>query len=304
MLAHDDPAKLFCFVMVTTLSSVIGGSISKSFGIFKDNTFHLGLAFLCYALDGIICLGATLISNKECDISIWVPSQLASMLVVNMFTGLFVWGDAQYIKKPLAYVLVYFICILGVYLISPEMDVIGDLVRKRHVMLSHLSEGTAPTPLGQAVLELRDVWKKQSGQTRPVDELQQQACRKALEQAMANGLETGAITTKEVATLAMMLIEEMGVGPNAVVVRWLEQEVKHFGLYRAHDPTFQDQLRNTLSPEELRKTLEVPRRHCYSFGHPDQERPSVTITNLGPPTNAAAVREVALTPRRLLEAEA
>ena len=78
-----------------------------------------------YFLDGIFCMGFTVLANAQCDVAIFIPAQLSSQLVLNMITGYLVWGDSKYVEHPTAYLLVYALCILGVYLNS-EMDVVGD----------------------------------------------------------------------------------------------------------------------------------------------------------------------------------
>ncbi|CAK9004911.1 Hypothetical protein SCF082_LOCUS8380 [Durusdinium trenchii] len=82
----------------------IGASIGKLLGLVKGTVFAL-VAFL-YFLDGVICLGGTVLANGHCDVSLFIPAQLSSQLVVNMITGYLVWGDAKYVAYPTSYLLV------------------------------------------------------------------------------------------------------------------------------------------------------------------------------------------------------
>merc|ERR1712012_21803 len=108
-------------------------------------------------------MGFMVLANSQCDVSVFVPAQLSSQLIINMFTGYFVWGDAQYIDRPISYSLVYIICILGVYLISPDVDVVGQLHRQRCAR-AFSQDDAGGFALGQAMLQVVRAWQDGLGQ--------------------------------------------------------------------------------------------------------------------------------------------
>eukprot|EP00913_Durusdinium_trenchii_P001849 g1713.t3 len=192
----ESSLKLFLFVSLVTFSTVIGASIGKLLGLVKGTVFAL-VAFL-YFLDGVICLGGTVLANGHCDVSLFIPAQLSSQLVVNMITGYLVWGDAKYVAYPTSYLLVYALCIMGVYLNSPDawrtespqargrnasrrlagltinpvqfelnlfrpagaMDVLGGLTRWYSIKHSRLSKGESCSNFGENVLRLLELWRR------------------------------------------------------------------------------------------------------------------------------------------------
>eukprot|EP00435_Cladocopium_sp_Y103_P021242 s2413_g5.t1 len=81
----ESSLKLFLFVALVTFSTVIGASIGKLLGLVKGWAWYM-VAFL-YFFDGVICLGGTVLANGHCDVSLFIPAQLSSQLVVNMITG-------------------------------------------------------------------------------------------------------------------------------------------------------------------------------------------------------------------------
>ncbi|CAK9005261.1 Cytochrome P450 704C1 (Cytochrome P450 CYPD) [Durusdinium trenchii] len=157
-LPMESSLKLFLFVSLVTFSTVIGASIGKLLGLVKGTVFAL-VAFL-YFLDGVICLGGTVLANGHCDVSLFIPAQLSSQLVVNMITGYLVWGDAKYVAYPTSYLLVYALCIMGVYLNSPAMDVLGGLTRWYSIKHSRLSKGESCSNFGENVLRLLELWRR------------------------------------------------------------------------------------------------------------------------------------------------
>ncbi|CAE7262157.1 unnamed protein product, partial [Symbiodinium pilosum] len=154
----NSPTKLFCFVAVVSFTTVIGASIGKCLGLAQGAA--LAVVICLYFLDGVFCMGFTVLANAKCDVAIYIPAQLSLQLVVNMVTGYLVWGDAQYVEHPAAYLLVYALCILGVYMNS-ELDLVGDWTRHYSIRSSKLSEGRAYSRFGQAVLELLSSWQRQ-----------------------------------------------------------------------------------------------------------------------------------------------
>mmetsp|Transcript_2170 Transcript_2170/g.5015 ORF Transcript_2170/g.5015 Transcript_2170/m.5015 type:complete len:564 (-) Transcript_2170:113-1804(-) len=241
--------KLCSFTLLVSLTTVIGSSLGKCFGLLSGAPLVLIVGL--YFLDGVVLMGFTLLANAQCDVSIYIPAQLSSQLVINMITGFLVWGDAKYIDRPVPYISVYIISVLAVYLMSPEVDLLTEQTRLFQIRRSLLSETRASTSFGEAVLRLLEVWRGQVGQKFGRDKEQGEACLKALQDTLQEGLEKGAISSNELVDLTMLLLKDSGPGPNAIVVHWLEEKLCHFKLYVAHDPEFSQLFRQTLCPEEL-----------------------------------------------------
>lgn len=226
--------------------------VSKCFGLLSGTALYI--AYAVYFVDGTVCMAFTLLANAQCDVSIYIPAQLSSQLVINMITGYLVWGDAQYIEYQEAYLLVYVICILAVYLISPEMDSFGAILRIRRLRQTRLSSNVAPTPLGAAMLRLTDMWSRLAPQQNapPSEKPSEEELEIALQQALQIGLETGAVTRQEIVSLVLKLLEESGFEPTAPLIAWIQQ-IEHFQMYARHDPAFSNKLKGTLSAEESQK---------------------------------------------------
>jgi len=240
--------KLISITAVVSLTTVIGSSVSKCFGLLSGTSLYI--AYAVYFVDGTVCMGATLLANAQCDVSIYIPAQLSSQLVINMVTGYLVWGDARYIQYPEAYLLVYVICVLAVYLISPEMDSFGAILRLRRLRQTSLSKNVAPTPLGAAMLRLTNTW---SGPTYDANHASGSPAKGergiALQEALLIGLETGAVTRQEMVSLVLKLLEGNSYAPTAPLIAWIQQ-IAHFQMYARQDPVFNDKLKGLLSAQE------------------------------------------------------
>lgn len=245
-LPMESSLKLFLFVSLVTFSTVIGASIGKLLGLVKGTVFAL-VAFL-YFLDGVICLGGTVLANGHCDVSLFIPAQLSSQLVVNMITGYLVWGDAKYVAYPTSYLLVYALCIMGVYLNSPAMDVLGGLTRWYSIKHSRLSKGESCSNFGENVLRLLELWRR--GGAAP------EAYRDQLGAVLNRGLETGAIKQLDLVNLVLLQLRDRQYSPDPVLVHWLE-DLKLFQLYCQHDPHFKDSFRQTLTSEDYQKLINL-----------------------------------------------
>lgn len=241
--AMESSLKLFLFVALVTFSTVIGASIGKLLGLVKGWAWYM--VAVLYFFDGVICLGGTVLANGHCDVSLFIPAQLSSQLVVNMITGYLVWGDAKYVHQPLAYFLVYALCILGVYLNSPAMDIIGGLTRWYSIRSSKLSAGLTGSNFGEQVLKLLQMWRNSSMEA---------GCWDQLGAVLHRGLETGAIKEHELINLVLLLCRVKQYGPNPLLVHWLE-DLKLFQIYCQHDPAFKDSFRQTLTTEDYHKLV-------------------------------------------------
>jgi hypothetical protein len=266
--------KLGLFTTVVSLTTVLGSSISKTFASQYLTASEKIAALVIYFIDGCIMMFFTVMANAGCDVSIYIPLQLSSQLVINMGTGYLVWGDAEYIDKPVSYVLVYLLCILGVYLISPEVDVVGDVIRRCNIRRSRLSDGVAYSPLGKAFMKLMGMWERQCRsmtvssalhsdqqngagtvvQAPPSDRELEGELEQTLRETFEYGLEIGAIQRKEIVALVLQYIKQTKYRPNDVLINWL-METEHFSQYLNHDPEFRERLKEVMTDDELRTII-------------------------------------------------
>lgn len=233
---------------MVTLTTVIGSSASKFFGLLSGPA--LVCTYLLYFIDGIFNLSFTVLANKHCDVAVYIPLQLSSQLVVNMFTGFFVWEDARYLGSPIAYLLVYAISILAVYMLSPDFDIVLQLLHHNTIRSSQLSSGQTRTRFSKATLNLMSSWHRAGGSRRIEDPILRESCQHALCDLLHSGIESGVLREVELQKLNVRLLDELGPGPSAVVVQWIEEDVGYTREYLKHDPNFGIQLRNTLSSDD------------------------------------------------------
>jgi len=250
--------KLISFTSFVSFTTVIGSSLSKCFGL-----VHGPLLFVLvgiYFIDGFVLMKFTVWANKYCDVSIFIPAQLSSQLVINMGTGFFVWGDGNYIDRPFSYMLVYVISILGVYLISPEVDVMGRALQQSRIRQTLLSNKVAVCDFGQGALELHEAWQK-SSQVRALQAAEEQVqveCKEAFEKLLRVGTQTGVISPRELIGLSVRLLEPSGFGPSPQVVQWLEEDVAQYKAYGERDPEFRKRIRETLTPQDQTRLPALP----------------------------------------------
>jgi len=235
----DSTSKLCSFVSVVTLTTVIGASVGKCFLKVKGAAFALVVCL--YFLDGIFCMAFTVLANAQCDVAIFIPAQLSSQLVLNMLTGYLVWGDGAYVEHTTSYLLVYALCICGVYLNS-DMDIVGDWTRSYSIRSSMLSEGRAYSRFGHAVLSLLGAWQR--GPTTDNNQAE-------LSSVLNIGLETGALKPHELVSLSLLSLRQKGSKPSPEMVHWVEHRVKLFKEYCQWDAAFLQAFRRTLSESDL-----------------------------------------------------
>lgn len=247
----EDMANLCCLTLVVSLTTVIGSSLSKCFSLVSGGV--LAVVIACYFIDGVLVMGFTLLASSRCDVSIFIPAQLTSQLVFNMLTGYFIWEDAKYVQFQEAYICVYLLCIIAVYLMSPSVDKVGDLLRLQRIRQTMLSRNVSPSPLGRAFAKLSDLWKRHKRDPSVTGEVPSlQELEAAIRESLELGLETGFIKRNEIVNLTVELLQENGYAPNATVISWLER-CDHFKIYSARDPAFTASLRDTLSQSEMKK---------------------------------------------------
>eukprot|EP00928_Gymnodinium_smaydae_P098906 TRINITY_DN9308_c1_g5_i1.p1 TRINITY_DN9308_c1_g5~~TRINITY_DN9308_c1_g5_i1.p1 ORF type:complete len:566 (+),score=99.72 TRINITY_DN9308_c1_g5_i1:159-1700(+) len=270
---RDPPGSMRLLASVTsvvTLTTVIGSSLSKCFSLVQG--LYLALVVGLYFVDGLVLLYFTVFASANCDVSLFIPAQLASQLVVNMLTGYMVWGDAAYISNPLAYVLVYTIAILAVYLMSPSLDATSHLVRMWRVRNTKLSESVAPSRLGRSVLTLLGAWERE-----PKDG---EACREALRETLTVALERGAISDKDMIDFVLLQLQDNEYRPTATLVHWIEN-LPHFALYTGHDDAFKKSFRKYLDARERVQLAALGETTC-------RQRADLEVSNAREPAHSAA----------------
>eukprot|EP00927_Polykrikos_kofoidii_P053700 TRINITY_DN48266_c0_g1_i1.p1 TRINITY_DN48266_c0_g1~~TRINITY_DN48266_c0_g1_i1.p1 ORF type:complete len:513 (-),score=77.04 TRINITY_DN48266_c0_g1_i1:49-1482(-) len=237
----DSVSKLFSFTAVVSLTTVIGSSLSKCFSLLHGTALIAAIAI--YFVDGLACMGFTLLANAGCDVSIYIPLQLSSQLLINMATGMMVWNDLAYTSNLMSYLMVYAISILAVYLISADMDGMGIYIKRRGIMSSLLSRSRASTKFGAAVLRVADMWNDMANEADLEITPEAGAARcKLIEDALVLGMEKHALSSKDILGLVMALLREQHGAPSLSIIEWIET-LPHVQEYAKRDPDFLPQLR-------------------------------------------------------------
>jgi len=233
---RDSLMKLSCLTLSVSLMTVIGASVGKFCFSLKGIALIMGIAV--YFGVGSILMFFTVLANAHTDVSFYIPAQLSSQLIINMVTGYVVWEDYKYLSAPVSYFLVYIICVLSVYLISPDLDLVGQFIRSYKIRKTYLSMGTAPSRFSELMLSLAESWghsEIHNGEP---------GC---LREMLLEGHESELISGSELIQLIMLLVGEQGTESQATVLYWTEQHVDYFRRYFGKDPDFREQLRNVLS---------------------------------------------------------
>ena len=111
---------LLVYVTAQVTSAVVGTSVSKMFAA-EVPPFFLYTLFLLAIIFAAINVVSLILAAVAVDQGIFVPMQTCATLVINLVTGLIVWEDYKVIEgTEIAYIMVHFIMLLGIWLLSPE----------------------------------------------------------------------------------------------------------------------------------------------------------------------------------------
>jgi len=227
---------------------------AKINGTFDPAGTMYWVLFLPYVPVGMVVMMLSVAAMAATDVALYVPANLCLQLILNVLSGLFFWNEAERIPSMLSYVVGYVICILAVYISTPEMDLVASFKKTQEMRSHSLSKKVAKTTFGKSVLTLLEKWSLLvcPAEASTNDEALKAETKQALEQTLSNGLDRMAFSTEHLVNLTMLLWKksEPRYGPCAETMSWL-RETPYFRDYLAKDPAFGDALTQVLPEQEL-----------------------------------------------------
>jgi len=147
-LPRDDFMKLIAFTVVVSIPAALNNTIIK----LCSRLPAVG-QIICSVAYFVLGYGSTLASalgHAALDNSLSVPAFSCGQILTNGLTGCFVWGDFERIDDPIAYVIVYVLFALGMYLCCP-----ADAFAARGVQREQtgLTANLIPAPITESVRE-------------------------------------------------------------------------------------------------------------------------------------------------------
>lgn len=236
-MGPNNIVKLLAFTALVSIPAAINNSISKvSMALSGPGQAACVVAYFALGNMSTVMSG---IGNAGLNNAISVPVFSCVQVMVNGLTGIFIWGDFQRIEKHIAYVMIYFLFCLGIYLSSPS-DPIATLAWSRSLKEINLSSGgREESPMGKALQEL--FWS--------MEDVSHGKSKRGLARRLRHLLETA--TEEEVIALRpdmleltmslCKLVEDSGMGHKALpaLVRdWAQSHWEYYKKYAEQDEQF------------------------------------------------------------------
>ena len=127
--------KLLLAVLVTAqvTSAVIGTSVGKIFAVAQGT-----LLAVCIGLSvvtAVVNVVSLMMAASSVNQGIFVPLQTCATLGVNMLTGLLIWEDWRVVTQWFAYVALYWLMALGIYMLT-DADVLDMYKRRKQARIA------------------------------------------------------------------------------------------------------------------------------------------------------------------------
>ena len=117
-------------VTAQVTSAVIGTSVGKIFAV--ANGAILGVCIGLSVVTAVVNVGSLMMAASNVNQGIFVPLQTCATLGTNMVTGLLIWEDATVVTQWFAYVALYWLMGLGIYMLT-SADLLELYVRRKRV---------------------------------------------------------------------------------------------------------------------------------------------------------------------------
>jgi len=224
---HESYPKIVSWAVVISILGAGTDNAAACLGMLEG-----WLLFGSMFLYGCVALVLLILSAKApavCDAAMYVPLQLCIQMVINMFTGLIVWGDGKTIKSMPPYLATFGICVWSVYLASGNLDLFSG-IHQRSMRNRPLSRSS----LGNAVLKLLACWQQE--RANPPAQAEEDIAA-ALQHTLTTGLEQNTFSPADVARLAAELQRKLGHSSTPEVLRWIE-DTPFFRQYVTGHPEF------------------------------------------------------------------
>jgi len=256
------PGKSSLKIMAWALHIACWGSCTDNWakinGTFDTSSVMYWVLFGPYVPVGMIVMVLSVSAMAATDVALYVPANLCQQLVLNVLSALFLWAEAERIPSLLPYLVGYMVCVLAVYISTPEMDLVASFKRARECHSRGLSRQVAQTAFGKSVLSLLEKWTQltppaEGDASAPAQDatVLKEETKQALERTLLSGLEGMAFNSEQLVDLTLRLWHRDGqhYGPSAEAVEWL-RGTPYFREYLLKDPAFGDILERTLSGRE------------------------------------------------------
>lgn len=257
--ARSLPATSSLKIMAWALHIASWGSFTDNWakinGTFDTSSTMYWILFLPYMPVGMLVMVLSVSAMVATDVALYVPANLCLQLILNVISGLLLWGEAERIPQMLPYVVGYMICILAVYIATPEMDLVASLKQSRELRSRGLSRQVAQTSFGKSLLLLLEKWgqmalAQDSASPAPDTTTLQEETKQAIEKTLLSGLDGMAFSKEQIVDLVLRLWRRDGqYRPCAETMAWL-QGTPYFREYLAKDPAFGEVLAGALSKHE------------------------------------------------------
>lgn len=127
--------RLMLAVLVTAqvTSAVIGTSVGKIFAVAKGGM--VGVCLGLFVVTAVVNVGSLMMAASSVNQGIFVPLQTCATLGVNMVTGLLIWEDGTVIDQWVAYISLYALMALGIYMLT-NSDVLEMYKRRKQLKIA------------------------------------------------------------------------------------------------------------------------------------------------------------------------
>merc|ERR1740121_655240 len=149
-------------IMAWALHIACWGSFTDNWakinGTFHPSSVAYWVLFVPYMPVGGLVMVLSVAAMAATDVALYVPANLCFQLVLNVLSALLLWAEGDRIPSVLPYVVGYMICVLAVYIATPEMDLIASFKKAQEFRSRGLSRQVAQTSFGKSLLVLMEKW--------------------------------------------------------------------------------------------------------------------------------------------------
>lgn len=244
-----DVPKVFDYAILVTGFGVLTDNWARVLGVMEGPALIVSTGLMmvpAFAL-GFVYIKAL----SSCDVAVYIPTQLVLQMLSNVVGGYFLWGDGVGMEYPRSYILGYVLCVLAVYIASPEVDILAMITLAREMKDAGLSKGVAKTTFGEKLLglveafnELKNPYQSAAGG------VMVENAKEALRATLHTGCQKGHIKSEDMVNLAVdlwMHAANSTAGARAIM-EWFDA-TPYFQEYTDKDPKFRTALIASLPPE-------------------------------------------------------
>lgn len=132
---------------------------AKINGVANWASWILLLSNVLYFAVAIVLMIFSVTAMEQCEVAVYVPTNLCSQLCLNVCFEFFVWGLADRTDKTVPLIIGYGLCAAGVYIASPALDIGASISAMRERFSAKMGQNIAVTRFGRVVVELLTAWE-------------------------------------------------------------------------------------------------------------------------------------------------